>query len=481
MDGRASQGQADRKPHQAQVKAKMLGGSGRRKKPLHLRLPASLLAGLDASSGLQIRHDDSGRSIALDVRDAVGREIITYPLQTEQTKRTTWFNSSGDVGVVNGQNGLRLRKIGDTARTLIVDPHTAKADDLKRMGKMARQSLEDERKKRKEIVLLEDGEDVDLQASLPEKQQLKRASKRQALAEHLAATAEKTQYGTNKTAKTKRQRLGSNVDGWFPNADHLSGPKDRSDVIRIHGLPVNVKPEQIRKVFDGLDPTGIFVLPPFGNTIQSLDVSNDTSNSGPPKVKRHDATIRIFVQFTSVPVANAALIRSGESITVTKDADVCSDDRIDSASISLSPVPKHVAKFIINHMAIDTRKGEEIRTTLNNAAKRLGNVTVMAWQMTMKKLAIGGQVKTSVLHKDDLLIGHNIPLDRKQYDKLAMRYNQLIEKHEKLELGAGLLLTRTFAPSCLKDPVHKITSSVSNWMTTEISHLRRLLLEYRNW
>ncbi|EJK63173.1 hypothetical protein THAOC_16185 [Thalassiosira oceanica] len=455
-------------------------GDDSRRTPLHLRLPVSLLARVDVSS-MQISHGDSGLPVALDVRDAVGKETKAYPLRTEH-KHTTWFDSSSGDGATKSQNGVRLRRIGGTATTLFVDPHTAKADDLKRMGKMARQRLENERKKRKEIVLLEDEEDIDLQASLPEKKQLKRASKRQALAEHLVpATAEKKQSDSKKTAKTKRRRLGPNVDGWFPNADHLPGLIDRSDVIRIHGLPVNVKPEQIRKFFDGLDPTRIFVLPPYDKTIQSLDISNDTSNTGPPpKVKRHDATIRIFVQFASVLVADAALIRSGESINVTKDADVCSDDRVDSALISLSTVPKHLARFMINHMSVDARKGEEIRTTLNNAAKRLGDVTVLAWQMTIKKLAIEDQVKPSVRQKEDLLPDRNIPLDRNQYDNLASRYNQLIEKHEKLELGAGVLLTRTFAPSCLKDPVHKITSSVSKWMMIEISHLRRLLLEYRN-
>ena len=464
-----------------------------RRRPLHLRLPVSLVASLDTrrrgqgrgAPQLQIRHD-SGQPVSLDVRDeVVGKETKAYPLQTtEQTKHTTWFNSSsGDDAAVNSQNDVRLRRIGDTARTLSVDPHSAEADDhLKRMGKMARQRLENERKKRKEIVLLEDDEDIDLQASLPEKKQQKRASKRQALAEQLTApaTAEKTQSDPKKTAKLKRRRLGPNVDGWSPNADQSSGPKDRSDVIRVHGLPVNVKPEQIRKFFDGLDPTGIFVLPPFDKPIQSWDVSDDTSITGLPKVKRHGATIRIFVQFTSVLVADAALIRSGEFISVTKDADVCSDDRVDSASISLSPVAKHLAKFIINHMAVDARKGEEIRTTLNNAANRLGSVTTIVWQMTIKKLAIEDQVEPSGRQKKDLLFDRNIPLDRNQYDKLAIRYNQLIEKHETLELGAGVLLTRTFAPSCLKDPVHKITSSVLNWMMVEISQLRRLLLEYRN-
>jgi hypothetical protein len=72
------------------------------------------------------------------------------------------------------------------------------------------------------------------------------------------------------------------------------------------------------------------------------------------------------------------------------------------------------------------------------------------------------------------------PLNKQQYQQLAKLYNQLIDIHSKLELQYPLFYMHTFDPTIsIIDPVHKITSAVSNWLLDEIVSIQRRLMEGR--
>lgn len=72
------------------------------------------------------------------------------------------------------------------------------------------------------------------------------------------------------------------------------------------------------------------------------------------------------------------------------------------------------------------------------------------------------------------------PLNKQQYKQLAKLYNQRIDIHSKLELEYPLFYMHTFDPTIsITDPVHKITSAVSNWLLDEIVSIQRRLMEGR--
>ena len=182
-----------------------------------------------------------------------------------------------------------------------------------------------------------------------------------------------------------------------------------------------------------------------------------------------------------------------------------------------------------NNKAIPTQKGESIIDTLTNVERRLsysdkiegegssGKVEIiqLLWQMTIQKLNLIHQFDNSNKKNDNATrqqYGHyhlpddyhmltngisgtskknhtatiatiqrsTPPLNKQQYQQLAKLYNQLIDIHTQLELQYPLFYMHTFDPTIsIIDPVHKITSAVSNWLLDEIVSIQRRLMEGR--
>jgi hypothetical protein len=291
---------------------------------------------------------------------------------------------------------------------------TTTTTDLKRIGQRTRRLLEEERKKRKEIVHLKDGDNNNgnhllVSATTTTANASQSEKKRNAHATAKKATIEK---GTNATVtfstagRKRKLRLAAtaaiantktNIDEWMPNVHDLlqqqqllnteTANKDNStitlssssNIVRLHGLPANVKPEQIRRLFHGLHPIHIFVLPTFMQHIYGWDTlyHNDDkdgsycgSGSGSGKngggkrkndersarrmvvVKRQPYHFRVFVKFTSSLVANIAIDRSGESIIIAIDDNTTDndDDNRTEACIAITPVSKMDASFMQRYM-----------------------------------------------------------------------------------------------------------------------------------
>ena len=280
------------------------------------------------------------------------------------------------IGKTKGKCCYTLQKSSTVAAT---------SNKLKEIGERTRRLLEDERKKRKEIVRLDDLEQSTL--ALPETQAPPPLN-------NVPPSYLTTKARMINTKKRKRpQRIvASNIDGWMPNVDDLlkfptnssslSETRDvdhhqqqqQSSIVRLHGLPMGVMPEQIRKFFHGLNPDLIFALPTFSHPIQGWDATAtlpsdktmgcknvDEDNNPQCIAKRHSSTFRVFVKFASSPVANAAIERTGEPIELEKEGyedkggessngKVSSGTKIVGASISISPVSKQDASFLLKHM-----------------------------------------------------------------------------------------------------------------------------------
>lgn len=134
------------------------------------------------------------------------------------------------------------------------------------------------------------------------------------------------------------------VDDWIPGTSHLpsvrSCTEDDNDIIdeellreefsntvQLHGLPINTTSNHIRRLFTGLEPLKIVVLPTNPINIVELDSIHCFDNMEDvghehdqnPKLQRYASHTRIFVEFDSPSTTSLALQRSGEYIQITKE------------------------------------------------------------------------------------------------------------------------------------------------------------------
>lgn len=331
------------------------------KKPLiPLRLPASLLSTLSNESRLVINHADAdgedgvAKLTITQNNSSNGREEqgISYPLEVtdNQKQYTNWYQStdtaSSAAGVTPNKN--KLQHIGKSNKQYTIKVSKA---DIKAIGKRTRKLLEEERKKRKEIVRLDDNDnECLLLPPLPKKKNV--------VVQKLPPDTEHKKISNKPINVRKRKRhVAANIDGWMPNIDELQSTNkydEQSNIIRLHGLPIGVKPEHILQFFQGLNPSLIFVLPSFDVHIQGWDATNNNEHdedcSEKMLIKRHAYNFRVYVKFTSTHVANAAMERMGESIGLDSVQNCRDAGEIVGVSIAMSPVPKHVATFIEKHM-----------------------------------------------------------------------------------------------------------------------------------
>ena len=330
---------------------------------IHVRLPASLLSTLSKTSHIEISRSDAGAAEDGDGKRTIADDGLTlkitqsgsgdsFPLEIDHNKQHTiaWYQSAVNMvdqlgGKDRAPNQNELRHIGTTNKQYTIK--TPSTTDLKKIGERTRRLLEEERKNRKEIVRLDDNDHL----PLPEKE-----AKAPEKSPHTAVKVPHKRTGAkaSTSARKRKRHVASNVDGWMPNVDDLRSTdtnKDgQSNIVRLHGLPVGVKPEHIRKFFHGLNPSLIFVLPSFSHRIQGWDAAYSIEEVGGCIVKRHPIHFRVFAKFTSYPVANAAIERSGESIDIDLEGAACCKSEITGASISISPVSKSDASFMRKHM-----------------------------------------------------------------------------------------------------------------------------------
>ena len=315
---------------------------------IRLRLPAALLSSLKDAERITIRHSNNEtgeHTSSLSIsRSNQTEEHVLQKADDDERTRVDLYQTSNE-----SSRPKVLTLIGTSCNQYtVVTKQKPKLDtstsNIKRIGAQTRRLLEDERKKRKEIVRLEDDE-------LP-------------VPPEAAHCKVKTDGGTNDTKKAmakpkqlqskqrKRKRHDPSIDSHAPNTEHLISAaitkNDKSNVIRLHGLPVGVKVGDIRKFFHGLDPI-VFVLPTFHGFIKRWD-GQVVTTAGKSVVKRYPETFRVYAKFKSVLVADAAMGRLGESIGFDIQLNGCEKSAIVGAEISLSPVCKLDASFMLKYL-----------------------------------------------------------------------------------------------------------------------------------
>ena len=318
-------------------------------KLINLSLPAALLSYLTQDEQLNLNHGDSkdGETHSLTIaRGANGTsekhalQVDEHPVDWYQTMSTSETNKKSLSRIGTTKHRYTLQKKGTKPKP-ILDTSTS---NLKRIGAQTRKLLDEERKKRKEIVRLDDDE-----LPLPPEAIAKEAATKTA-AESLDVSETKAASKPKKPRVAKRKRNDPSIDSYMPNTDNLIakaiGKEDKSYMIRLHGLPIGIRTNDIRKFFHGLNPT-IFVLPTFDGYIDGWDAGDFDCRKH--KVARYSETFRVYAKFQSVLVADAAMERLGESIGFDVDRNGC-EAGVVGAAISLSPVSKHVAKFLDKYL-----------------------------------------------------------------------------------------------------------------------------------
>jgi hypothetical protein len=216
----------------------------------------------------------------------------------------------------------------DAARQVPVKP----TKQVKDLGRKARERLEEERRKRREIVRLEqDPIETETISGKPK-----------------SAFSQAIQTKRSKQPAAKRKRVAKfcestepkeDVDTWAPDISHVSlcTEGEPSSVVRLHGLPKFVKPESIRRFFSGLDVERIFVLLTNESCIPEWDEQELYDEM---TVSRHGASFRVYVKFVSPPAANMARARSEEILYVGPQ------EKKVGVHIAMTKVPKTIASYL---------------------------------------------------------------------------------------------------------------------------------------
>ncbi len=409
---------------------------------------------------------------------------INHPHSAETMEKSLQLNKGrGDEGVSSGeQQGTKRSPQNSEERR-------------KAIGKRTRELLDMERRRRKEIVRI-DGGDLDLDLgkrssssrSSFSKSVMKQTSKRRKTSTtRLTGPTSTTSY---KNSKTSSQ---SNADQWFPETEHLLRsykllPNDqKSNVVRLYGLPIGVRIEHVLKFFAGLSPQRIFVLPTLDETIQDFDLSDDSYDENRRKtvsspkhyVKRHSNHFRVFVKFQSYPIADSALSRSGEVIHVDENT---------AAAIAVTPISKTVAVHLQKFMGIDAKKGDELQVLLDETEDEIPKIVgEILWSMFRQEIGmhfskevIGGgsypPIQTSELY--------NIfpPSTKQGHCKIVNLYNNLVDIYEELEKECTPFMMQEYDPYLTKNSsMHRLLKTATTWILDQCDMIKKCLESYHRY
>ncbi len=332
-------------------------------------------------------------------------------------------NPSGEVTVKQKQGHTTINSTRSSRPPASKKRPRTMEKSVQEMGRKARIRLEEEKSKRKEIVRLTDidihkaAEIIPLDAKTSTRTRTSRSintkrqkgfnfqkpgnSSRTIAKRRRKATISITTSASASASTTNMQSRSSlkdskHCDTYSPNiqsASVLKLPKaEKSQFLRIHGLPLGAMVDSIYQFFVGLSPECVIVLPSLNIPIAGFDIDIISSTSTTttttctstrkgkekvakvPTIQRYPETFRVFVKFQSPMVAEAAIRRSGELMNHTATCTVNDSDyrQKKKVAISLSPVPKIFAKALFEHeLNIECKRSTITTTSVEGALKEV--------------------------------------------------------------------------------------------------------------
>lgn len=371
------------------------------------------------------------------------------------------------------------------------------AAQVKALGRKAREALEEEQRKRREIVRLErDPEDTGSdhrESGIAFAEAIRKQRPR-------PSSALKRKHTENFSDAFSHAATGQ-TDPWAPDVSHVTQCADgeRSSFVRLHGLPKGVKPDSIRRFFSGLDVERIFILIPNETRIREWDERKHPSEM---LVERHESSFRVYVKFVSSPTADIALARSEEYLY----ADESDEEKKIGVHIGMTKVPKSTANYLQHNLvilsfvctatcftgcmfphtmcitqAIDGVNGCALDETLAKEAARLGSrVPDLLWTMAMRDLNISLSLLEWSREDETKFPWHHNPTemdpsDLSGYQQLARHYNALVDEHEEMEKERASLDMKEWDPKHAADGVMRIKRAASDRLLEEIETVKQKL------
>jgi hypothetical protein len=428
-------------------------------------------------------------------------------------------------------NGVRSELLGTddnavqaTEVTILPTPSRLDAsstnNNVYAMGKRARERLDEERKKRKTIQVLQ-GDIATHEATM----KLTAPPKRRRAPRRPIATTLELQPSLHHPTENNMPISITNVVRVYIITTPTKNSSSSSSSNRRTNSISYVTPELLRKFFAGLDDDieRIFAIPLFPFLIEPLD---DLANMQLQLKHSGCCWLRIFIQFNSNTVADLAILRSGESITWRTSA--AGDQTLHhhhqkqqqlTFSIIVHPITENgFSTILAQKLSINTINGEPILTAVQRLHACLPPLVsqYLVWFMAASILKLSHYDKqkkpldvirysnTEEMNNDSScdsisemyttlsLISDYIwgkptttfsAIDNRQQKYLISLYNALWDSHAELERTCSslLLVGSSFGTSnhSTEHPAVRIVQSVSNWLLDEMEKKHIQLMQHQ--
>jgi hypothetical protein len=404
-------------------------------------------------------------------------------------------------------------------------------EKVKEIGRRARERLEIEKRKRKEIVRL-DEQDAPAAGNgnaTRTKTSKKGAGSSKAPASKFSKAVKQSGQARKSKSKPpprKRKRPAATttvssiqksqdgnhtIDPRVPITDKLLyqnlPTSEKSNLVRLHGLPIGTKSDHIRKFLSGLHPEQILILPSMNVPIDGFDaLTLDDSESSLKRrrqekgsvgdVDRYPSTFRVLVKFQNALTAETSIARSGEMIHVLVDAphdtdadEQDGDNKRSAAAISISSLSNHVGTYLQNHMGIECPRGRVLSDVLNEAQEEMPPImNQILWTMAEQKLQLGLKLRTigstrsggdypSIRTKD---IFHIFPpVNNEGREHIVVLHNKLLDVYEKLEEQCSPLKFNAMVmdPSFVsKNSSDWLMHDIARWLLDQMDKIQRCIV-----
>jgi hypothetical protein len=325
-------------------------------------------------------------------------------LYTKETTPSTYTTTSTTASERDSFNYTGSAQSSHRIAVVLQESPANKHQVIKDLGKKAKARLDEERRKRPEIVRLDNllppppppGTGKRKRVSLVQKTQadapgeFPSSSTSTSNAKKSRVVKHSGQKQAPKSASASLLSSSRGVDTWMEDVSPIlkwyskdrssssSGRRSgcRSTVVRLHGIPVGCTAEQIRRYFSGLDPERIFLVPSNDVYIDNLDgvapprrqtgrrrMGGQPQEDPLPQVERYPNTFRAFVKFASSPTAALARERSGEPVMLQQHHQLNQEDHpvgkhgasnsfstVKGATIAVTQLSKSTASILLNAM-----------------------------------------------------------------------------------------------------------------------------------
>jgi hypothetical protein len=371
-------------------------------------------------------------------------------------------------------------------------------DQIKLIGARTRKRFHEERKKRREIQVINDLSEVKAleERAITSKSKRKQNAKRQ-IQELSRGASRHSQRARPKIRSTAYIDLDSDVlvDYWMPenyvdyyHAESHIARQEISNCVRVHGIPKgcgrNMAPDQVRKMFRGLEEEieEVFTLPPHNFWIKELDIPPLAMTEGWDRstkqemwkktakrrvrqtgwiVQREPPTYRLFVKFRSKTSACLAVERSGELVTFPTESAKDSHDNVSEVKVAIfiAPLSKGMGSVLSSRLALVMRKGETFQLAQENfETQAFSNAEYVVWCMVANVLNL-----RHVLNCEEK-IRQDIPLDGRlflrNFEALFWEERTMISDKRKIQechdaiIGLSALLQHKYWTHFLQNTGH---------------------------